>query len=139
LQKYYTTDIYQGLKLGANYVREHARAGDAILHLRGSDRLTFEYYIRDEVPMFWAWGEELEAMESGIAEGAINRVWVVGYQQRSTIDRMVAMYGTQEQSTDEQTGPSTDVLLRRMGLVRVEELAFPGENKLTLQLYTENR
>ena len=137
LYAHYTTDIYQGLKLGATYVKEHAQEKDAILHLAGSDPLTFEYYVRDEVPAYWASGGELEAAERGIANGTIDRVWVVAYRQLSTTERMMAMYGGEEVA-DQQADQSMDTLLREMGLIKVEEIAFPGENKLTLGLYARD-
>ena len=137
LYEYYTTDIYQGLKLGANYIRERAQDGDAILHLGGSDRLTFEYYIRDKVPMYWAWGEELEAVESGIVEGTIDRLWVVAYRQLSTTERMMAMYLGEEFATEQAYQPM-DTLLRQMGFIKVEHITFPGENRLVLRLYARD-
>jgi hypothetical protein len=138
LYAHYTTDIYQGLKLGAIYIKEHAQEKDAILHLAGSDRSTFKYYIRDEVPAYRAWGGELEAAaERGIANGTIDRVWVVAYRQLSTTKRMMAMY-VGEEVADQQADRSMDTLLREMGLIKVEEIAFPGENKLTLDLYARD-
>jgi mannosyltransferase len=133
LHDYYTTDIYQGLKLGANYIREHTRKGDVILHLEGGDPLTFEYYIRGQVPAYRAWGSELEEVKNGVAEGKVERVWVVAYRWLSTTQQMTAT--SKEEVSGEQEFQLVDALLRQVGLTRVAETAFPGENKLILGLY----